>query len=279
MRAIQTWLNRFCVRHPRFSIPGLMRYIVFGNVLVYLLDMFSRYGASQLLSFHPYLILQGQIWRLLTFVFVPTATGGLIFFAISLYFYYFIGTALEQEWGSVKFTVFYSLGILFNILVGFLVGTASMDYVNMSLFFAFATLYPNLQFLLFFIIPIKAKWLAWFDAAFFVFTILMLLFKGMFLMALLPVIAILNYLLFFGADFLDSFQYWKKRTAHKHNRNTVDFHSAQKHAKQKKGYLHKCAVCGRTDVTNPELEFRYCSRCNGYYCYCSDHINSHVHIE
>lgn len=279
MRAIQTWLNRFCVRHPRFSIPGLMRYIVFGNVLVYLLDMFSRYGASQLLSFSPYLILQGQIWRLLTFVFVPTATGGLILFAISLYFYYFIGTALEQEWGSVKFTVFYSLGILFNILVGFLVGTASMDYVNMSLFFAFATLYPNLQFLLFFIIPIKAKWLAWFDAAFFVFTILMLLFKGMFLMALLPVIAILNYLLFFGADFLDSFQYWKKRTAHKHNRNTVDFHSAQKHAKQKKGYLHKCAVCGRTDVTNPELEFRYCSRCNGYYCYCSDHINSHVHIE
>lgn len=170
MRAMQQWLDRFCYKHPRLSIPGLMRYIVIGNVLVFLLDLFSTGGypiATSLLSFSSDAILQGQIWRIITFVFVPATSRNIFLFAITLYFYYFIGNALEREWGSNKFTIFYFFGILLNILVGFLVGTASMYYVNMSMFFAFATLYPNLQFLLFFIIPVKAKWLAWIDAAYF----------------------------------------------------------------------------------------------------------------
>ena len=160
MRAMQQWLDRFCYKHPRLSIPGLMRYIVIGNVLVFLLDLFSTGGypiATSLLSFSSDAILQGQIWRIITFVFVPATSRNIFLFAITLYFYYFIGNALEREWGSNKFTIFYFFGILLNILVGFLVGTASMYYVNMSMFFAFATLYPNLQFLLFFIIPVKAK--------------------------------------------------------------------------------------------------------------------------
>ena len=157
---MQQWLDRFCYKHPRLSIPGLMRYIVIGNVLVFLLDLFSTGGypiATSLLSFSSDAILQGQIWRIITFVFVPATSRNIFLFAITLYFYYFIGNALEREWGSNKFTIFYFFGILLNILVGFLVGTASMYYVNMSMFFAFATLYPNLQFLLFFIIPVKAK--------------------------------------------------------------------------------------------------------------------------
>ena len=133
MRAMQQWLDRFCYKHPRLSIPGLMRYIVIGNVLVFLLDLFSTGGypiATSLLSFSSDAILQGQIWRIITFVFVPATSRNIFLFAITLYFYYFIGNALEREWGSNKFTIFYFFGILLNILVGFLVGTASMYYVR-----------------------------------------------------------------------------------------------------------------------------------------------------
>ena len=225
MSAIQRWLDRFCYKHPRFGIPNLMLVIVVGNVLVWLMDQFS-YGVSlsALLAFSPYYILHGQIWRIITFVFVPLDSN-LFFLAVSLYFYYMIGSVLEREWGTAKFNVFYGLGILLNVVVGFLLyavtaplypshllpllTTASMTYVNLSLFFAFATLYPNMQVLLFFIIPIKIKWLA----------------------------------------------------------------------QQQKGYIHKCAVCGKTDTDYPNEEFRYCSKCNGYYCYCSEHIHNHVHIQ
>lgn len=288
---MQQWLDRFCYRHPKLSIPGLMKYVVIGNVLIYLLDMFSMNGvglASALLRFDAASILHGQVWRLVTFVFVPYGSQNIFFLAITLYFYYFIGTALEREWGAGKFTVFYLFGILLNILVGFLVGSASMYYVNMSMFFAFATLYPDLQFLLFFLIPVKAKWLAWFDAAYFAVVILRTLLSGHILLALLPVVAIFNYVLFFSADIADRIGYIKRRTGYqaKARRSrpaggakTINFHDAQQHVKQKQGYLHKCAVCGKTDVTDPDMEFRYCSKCNGYYCYCADHINNHVHVK
>ena len=224
-----------------------MRYIVIGNVLVYLLNLFSTNGypvASALLSFDTSAILQGQVWRIITFIFVPTGSSNIFFFVLTLYFYYFIGSALEREWGSNKFTVFYFFGVILNIILGFFVGTASMYYVNMSMFFAFATLYPNLQFLLFFIIPVKAKWLAWIDAAYFLIAVFQYLFTGHPLLALIPIVAVLDA---------------KTQT--------------------KAQYLHKCAVCGKTDLSDPQMEFRYCSKCNGYYCYCADHINNHIHIQ
>ena len=212
MRALQQWLDRFCYKHPRLGIPGLMRYIVIGNVLVYLLNLFSTNGypvASALLSFDTSAILQGQVWRIITFIFVPTGSSNIFFFVLTLYFYYFIGSALEREWGSNKFTVFYFFGVILNIILGFFVGTASMYYVNMSMFLAFATLYPNLQFLLFFIIPVKAKWLAWIDAAYFLIAVFQYLFTGHPLLALIPIVAVLNYLLFFAADIGSQFAYWR----------------------------------------------------------------------
>lgn len=289
MRAMQQWLDRFCYKHPRLSIPGLMRYIVIGNVLVYLLDLFSIGGGSigsSWFSFNTSAILSGQVWRLVTFIFVPMGSSNIFFFAITLYFYYFIGNALEREWGSNKFTIFYFFGVLLNILIGFLVGGASMYYVNMSMFFAFATLYPDLQFLLFFIIPVKAKWLAWIDAAYFAIAVVRYLVAGYFLMALIPVVAVLNYLLFFASDIGNMFSNAKRRAQWKAQTRrgptyggpkVANFHDAK--TKTKETYLHRCAVCGRTDVSDPQMEFRYCSRCNGYYCYCADHINSHVHIQ
>lgn len=291
---MQQWLDRFCYKHPRLSIPGLMRYIVIGNVLVFLLDLFSSGGAALgtgLFSFNANAILHGQVWRVITFIFVPYTSQNLFLFLLTLYFYYFIGTALEREWGANKFTIFYFFGVILNILIGFLVGTASMYYVNMSMFFAFATLYPDLQFLLFFIIPVKAKWLAWIDGAYFAIAVVRFLIAGQFLYALIPIVAVLNYLLFFASDIGGKVSYWKGRAKQKARQQefrqsyqrggagpkVVNFHDAK--TKAKTNYLHKCAVCGKTDVTDPQMEFRYCSKCNGYYCYCADHINSHIHIQ
>lgn len=274
MRSIESWLNRFCYKHPRFGIPNLMNIIVIGSVLVYLLDMFSRSSFSSLLYFSLPHILHGQVWRLITFVFLPL-DGRLLYFALSTYLYWMIGTTLEREWGTTKFTLFYVMGVVLNILLGFVTGYATMAYVNLSMFFAFATLYPNTQFLIMFIIPIKVKWLAWLDAAFFAWSVIRYLIGGNFLYALIPIIAILNYFLFFSADFARLFG----RVKHKTSKQTINFKKAQKQARQTKGYIHKCAVCGITDEMDSSMEFRYCSKCSGYHCYCMNHINNHVHIE
>lgn len=293
MRFIQNWLDRFCYKHPRFGIPNLMMVVVIGNALVWLLDQFSvGFSLSSALSFVPYYILRGEVWRLVTFIFVPE-NNSLFFLAISLYFYYWIGSILERQWGTTKFTVFYLLGLVLNIIAGFIiylilpypVATISMYYVNLSLFFSFATLYGDMQVLLFFVIPIKVKWLAWFDAALFAFDIIRSLLQiptiGMFALVgvVAPIVAILNYLIFFWDDLMATMGRVKRQTAHRTSRQTVNFKQATKHAQQTKGYIHKCAVCGKTDTDYPNEEFRYCSKCNGYYCYCSEHIHNHVHIQ
>lgn len=274
-----TWLDRFCAKHPRFGIPNLMLYIAIANVAIALIDMFSLGGVSltYMLSFSRDLILRGQIWRLVTFILVPESSG-IFYVALGAYFYYWIGSMLEREWGTTKFTVFYLAGVVLNILFGMVTGYASMYYVNLSLFFAFATLFGDMQVLLFFIIPIKVKWLAWLDAALFAWSVLSNLLGGHLLYALLPLVAILNYAVFFWQDFKYLFSRAKRRTSP----NVINFKKAQKQAQQKAketgGYTHKCAVCGITDADNPNMEFRYCSKCDGYYCYCMEHINSHIHI-
>ena len=289
MRAITNWLDRFCYKHPRFGIPNLMKYIVFGNILVYLIDMVSSGAFSYLLSLIPAQVFHGEIWRLVTFIFIPVSGSNIFWTAISLYFYYSIGTAMEREWGTTKFNVFYLCGVILTVITGLLIGLlipafshfslVNMYYVNMSLFFALASLYPDLQFLLFFIIPVKAKWLAWADIALFAVSMLRSIIGGVWPLALLPAIAFINYLLFFGDSISAMFGRTAGRVRHQANPRTISFKKAQKAAQANKGYLHKCAVCGKTDTDYPDLEFRYCSKCNGYYCYCADHIHNHVHIE
>ena len=285
MKAISRWLDRFCYKHPNFGIPNLMKFIVIGNVLVFFLDMFSNGYISWLFAFVSPRILQGEIWRIISFVFVPISTGGYtvfsrtLFFAMTTLFYYYIGNALEQRWGTARFTVFYGLGVVLNMLVGFLLGSTSMYYVNMSMFFAFATLYPDLQVLLMGILPLKVKWLAWIDAALFAFDFFFSIFSRQWITAVLPLVAILNYLIFFWEDLMGVVRRTGQRAAYRANPQTINFKKAQKQVREHKGYLHKCAVCGITDADDPNMEFRYCSKCNGYYCYCMKHINDHVHVQ
>lgn len=286
MKAISRWLDRFCYKHPRFGIPNLMKFIVIGNVLIYLLDMFSNGYASLLFMFYPSAVLHGEVWRLITFLFIPmngfnpNDMFSILWFAMATLFYYYIGNALERQWGSTRFTVFYFLGAILNLIIGFAFQTSvTMYYVNMSMFFAFATLYPEMQVLLYGILPLKVKWLAWVDAALFLFDIIRYLMLGAWGYALIPVVAILNYFIFFWDDLMEIFRRKTGRMAYRTRPQTINFKKAQKEVQQRKGYLHKCAVCGITDADDPNMEFRYCSKCNGYYCYCMNHINNHVHVQ
>ena len=289
MKFISRWLDRFCISHPNFGIPNLMKYIAIGNVAVFLMDIATRGTASLYLSFFPQAVLHGQIWRIVTFIFVPMHSFSpnnlfsLLWFAMGTLFYYYIGNALERQWGTARFNVFYLLGAVLNVLVGFIARTpVNMYYVNLSMFFSFATLYPNMQVLLYGILPLKVKWLAWFDAALFTFDIVRFLLAGYWLAALMPIIALLNYFIFFWDDMMALLGRKRSRAAYQHSKQVIDFKKAQKEVREnseKKGYIHKCAVCGITDADDPDMEFRYCSKCNGYYCYCMKHINNHVHVK
>ncbi len=279
LKKLMNKIDRFCYLHPNFGIPRLMMYIVLGNIAVWLFSvMDTTHMFLNMLTFSPEMIFRhGQIWRLITFIFIPESSG--IWLVFWLYFYYFIGNALEDQWGSAKFTIFYASGILFTVVYGILLWlftgvsySMTMHYVNLSMFFAFATLYPDMQVLLFFIIPLKIKWLAIFDAVLFAWGVL----SGPFPLNLLPIVALLNYIVFFG-EWLFSYFGADRRQQRK---NTVNFKNEARRIHQEmkdKPYNRKCEVCGRTDKDYPDLEFRYCSRCAGYHCYCIDHINNHVH--
>lgn len=273
MKFLSEKIDRFCYKHPRFGIPNLMTIIVICTCIVYVMDMFSGGSLSPMLYFSRHYILRGQIWRLITFIIVPGETR-IFWFVLTMYFYWFIGSNLEREWGSGKFTIYYAVGVVMSIISGMFTGYATMSYVNLSLFLAFATLYPNLQFLVCFIIPVKAKWLAWIDAALLAISFITSLVTLRWGTAILIVVSILNYLIFFWNDLM----YYVRRQKRSTSRRTMDFKRATQKKQETRGYLHKCAVCGRTDTEYPDLEFRYCSKCAGYYCYCMDHINNHIHI-
>ncbi len=288
MRTLSRWLSRFSYNHPNLSIEGLIRYVVAGNMLVFILDLFSHGVFHNFLTFVPGYILQGQIWRVVTFIFVPMSFN-VLNFILSTVFFYVMGTRLEGAWGSARFTLYYGLGVLLNILVGFLLPvvdpiyrmfpTADMSYLHLAMFFAYATLYPDLQVLAAFFIPVRIKWLALLDAALFLYKIMFYLSYGQFAMAFLPVVAIFNYLIFFWDDLMEVLNRGKARAVHQHSAQTINFKKAQKELRQRRGYLHKCSVCGVTDQDDPSMEFRYCSKCNGYYCYCANHINNHAHVQ
>lgn len=291
MKNLRRSFERFCYQNRSKGIPNLMLYIAVGSAIVYFMSMADRNNVLYYaLCFDRALILQGQIWRLFTYVFTYNA-GNILITLVGLLCYFSLGRAMENIWGTFRFNLFYFTGVIlmdvFCLLFG---GRADVSYLNMSLFLGYATLYPDAGFLLFFIIPVKAWIFALIDLVLTAVDVINLTAHGLFPYSLFPLIAIANYFLFFGKDVVNIIpQAWrinagrvfKKKPAKK--TGTVPFPTAGSYqattAKVKEPYTHKCTVCGRTDVTNPELEFRYCSRCSGYHCYCEDHISNHTHIE
>ena len=297
LKKLRRNFERFCYNHKHWGIPNLMLYVAIGNVIVYFLTLIdSSELAYSLLCFNKDAILHGQVWRLFTYVFTYMLDGGVVSTALSLlmlFFYYQFGKMFEQQWGVLRFNLYYLSGILLMDVGALLLnGYANVADLNLTLFLAVATLLPELQFLVFFIIPIKARYLALVYIGLtlinvvegFAFMLRLLNSGTVYLSWLLPFFALANYFLFFGSDIRnilpDSLRYRRSRPKKSQRTAQPNPNWAQNYRSKsgEKPYRHKCTVCGRTDTENPSLEFRYCSRCNGYYCYCMDHINNHVHI-
>lgn len=267
-------IDRFCYNHPNFGISNLMKYVAIANVAFWLMNVINP-TFLQYIIFDPALIMRGQVWRVISFMFYPPNTGVLAL--LVFYFYYWIGSILEREWGSGPFTIFLFSGILLTVIYGFVMyfvfGYRIMldsSYIFLSMFFSFAAMYPDMQVLFMFVIPVRMKFLALIDAVFFLMAVL----GNPFPINLLPVVALLNFFIFCAGDL-------KAFLPRKASNSTINFRKESariRYEQQSKLYTHKCSVCGRTDVDYPDLEFRYCSRCEGYHCFCSEHINNHIHF-
>ena len=267
-------IDRFCAKHPRFGVPNLALYIAIGQAVVGILSRLPPLRSlPTLLMFSRMAILHGEVWRLATFVFVPTTTNP-FYLLLGCYVIYWTGQMLEREWGTAKFSLFYLCGVLWSILGGLILGLADIYYIHLSFFLVIATMYSEMQVLFMFVLPIKMKWLALLDVA-------LILLQGLEsgpYVVLLALPSFINYFIF-------TWPFWSMKLGFVRRRadpQVINFKKAQRQAQKKAretgGWLHKCAVCGITDQDDPSMEFRYCSKCDGYYCYCAGHINNHIHI-
>ena len=288
------FLNKLEKKYRKYAIPNLMYFIIILYGIGFVLDYINPYFYIQYLSLNAAEILHGQIWRIVTFLIQPPSNN-LIFLIIALYFYYMIGRTLEQTWGSFRFNLYFFTGVLFHVIAALLIylvtGQVYMlgtSYLNLSLFFAFAAVYPDMEFLLFYILPVKAKWLAWIDGAFFIWTIIqgfLPSYGGTYTSyrasAFAAAISILNFVIFYVstrnyAQFSPKQQKRRREFKKQMKARPQNHYSAQPDGRVPK---HRCAVCGRTELDHPELEFRYCSKCNGNYEYCQDHLFTHEHVK
>ena len=212
-------LNKMERKFGKYAIPNLITIIVFGMGLVFLLDTFFAanpnydYYLSDLLYFDTDLILQGQIWRVITFLFLPESSSAL-WIIFTLYFDWLIGKSLENQWGSFRFNVFYFLGAIGSIIGGIITGWATNSYLNASLFLAFATLFPDFELMLFFILPVKVKYLGMISAAILMYSLIV--YPVSYKVAIL--ISLINFFLFFGKDFYQRIKMFIQRKNHPWNK-------------------------------------------------------------
>ena len=282
------FIDRLEKRYPNFGVSNLMIYVIAISGLGMLISMVNPYIYYQYLSLDFYQIFHhGQVWRLITFLLCPSAGGsgssGLFWFVIMAWVYYSIGSNLERIWGRFRFTLFYLSGIVMILVVTLaaylIMGIVypgmqvTLEYVTESLFLAFALVFPDVQFLLFFIIPVKAKWLSIFYFALDAYQIIQgIMMKSYYPVALIVVSLINIFIFFFFANGRPGMAAHARQTKRK-----AEF-KQKMHESREKGPIHRCAICGRTELDAPELDFRYCSKCDGRYEYCSEHLFTHEHV-
>lgn len=215
-------LNQFLTKIERkfrkIAISNLMLYIVLGMAVVWIANLIlstnpnNNVNLYELLYFDRYKILHGEVWRIISFIFMPETSIIAILTPIILYFYWFMGSSLEYKWGAFKFNVFYFTGIIGCIAAGFIIGYATNEYLNLSLFLAFAILFPNEQLLAFFVLPIKAKWLALIDGIFLLYDFI----TGSGTTRIFIILSIINIIIFFGKDFFSMIYYLIRRVKYRH---------------------------------------------------------------
>lgn len=267
-------LSRLDAKFGRYAVPNLTVFLIAGQVLVYVADSvpggLQRAPVLENIRLMPDKVMQGEVWRLVTFVFDPPVTNP--FFAFFFwYLFYLMGTTLEGVWGNFRYNVYLAIGYLASIAMAtvfwFAFGlpgqTATNGFLYGSVFLAFARLYPDFELLLFFLLPVKIKWFAlatwvWYAWSFMV---------GTWLNQALIVAAVLNYLLFFGRDIWRDAKHGHRRMKHQ-----------AKAIRSPTRIMHVCRVCGLTSEEAPHTQFRYCSQCDGECCYCPEHLEDHEHV-
>ena len=205
---MNNWLNRLERRYGRFGIPNLTNILVAGQILVFAIELFVNRTVTAWLGLSRFLLLQGQVWRAITFVFIPFSGGSILSVVLGIYFTWFVGMALEREWGDFRYTAYLLLGMVGTVAACLLTGiTASTYCLSLSLLLAFAMLYPEVQVLLFFVIPLRVKYLGFFAAALWAFSFLTapLAYKLSYLLSML------NVWVFFGPMAYRSLRAWQRR--------------------------------------------------------------------
>lgn len=316
MKELRRRFNRFCFRNRDKGIPNLMLYICLGSGIVTFFNMVN--GGSflyELLRFDKSAILRGQVWRLFSWLFTEELGGNPVLSVLFLYFFYRLGSAVESSIGTFKFNLFYLSGVVLmdlfalifcptkNVVIGnmlippeiFTLFYGNMAYyLHLSMVLAFSTLYPDSQFMVLFVIPVRAWVLALIDLILIAISVFNMCYPVMlFPHCLFPLIGLLNYFIFFGSDMHNLLPLSWRVKLHRERSKKGNAQSSQPKVVQytdpgkqtpvseraKAPYNHRCTICGKTDLDAPNLEFRYCSRCKGYHCYCEDHISNHTHIE
>lgn len=260
-------LDRLEKRFRKYGIPNVTLAITFGQGLIYFLSR-NNPLVEKHFALIPERVLDGEIWRLFTFIFEPPATHP-VFLFFALYLFYLMGSALENFWGDFRYNVFLLIGYVATVAASFAAllfgaqGATSAEFIGGSVFLAFATLNPNFELVVFFILPVKIKWLAlltWLTYGF-------LLLFGDWLTRMLILASISNYLVFFGRDIalrMRSGRWRMERQAREFSRRNET--------------AHRCVLCGVTEKERPDMTFRYCTKCAGTPCYCQEHIKNHAHV-
>jgi len=259
-------LNQLERAFGRYAITNLSLYIVIGQVFVLLGALIGRLDLGFFVLV-PALVVHGDWWRLFTFLLMPPSPGlfGYIFIAFALYIFYLMGTALEANWGAFRYNLFLFCGFILTVGAAFLtpLSPSTNAFIAGSVFLAFAYLNPDFELSLFFLLPVKVKWLALVTWVLYAVTFL----RGDWPTRFQVLASVGNFLLFFGGDIVQAMRHRKQKMARQVER------IAQEDAPR-----HVCHVCGKTDRSHPQLDFRYCSKCAGDQCYCPEHIQNHAHV-
>ena len=290
-------LNKLERKFGKYAISNLMYYIILLYGLGFVIMLVKPEIYDNLLSLNAQAILRGQVWRIFTYIIYPPA-GGLLTILISMYFYYIIGTTLERQWGAFRFNLYFFTGVLLHAvaaiviyLVWGLVLEMGTYYLNLSMFFAFAAMFPDMRVLFMWLIPIKMKWIAIFEGIYFAVTIVagfmadFISTNALYRLynfgivankayAVMALVSLLNFVIY-----ASTFRSVRRMTPKEVYRRKSFEHKVAQAQVQKNMPRHKCTICGRTEKDDPDLEFRYCSKCEGNYEYCQDHLFTHEHVK
>jgi hypothetical protein len=254
----------------RFALPNVTLYLIIGQVF---LTLSALLGLLDLRRFEliPYLALHGEPWRFVSFLFLPPPVSsqfGLVLLPFGWWLFYLMGSALEQFWGAFRYNVFLLVAVVLTIAAALLTPGAVVPnlFIAGSVFLAFAWLNPDFELAIFFILPVKIKWLAALTWALYAVNLI----RGDFTTRLQVVASVSNFFLFFARDIVTTIRYRRRQMS-----TTAARVASESREREPR---HRCYVCGKTDLTNPEMDFRYCSKCTGDQCYCPEHIFNHQHV-